>query len=72
MTDAASTPSDIGDQIGEQLAAWRPETNAEDVVQAIMVAIEHYSIHTEVPSETGLRTILFGLKDRIDARIQSL
>ena len=66
-----ATLGEIGAVLGNQLATWRPEANAEDVTQAIMVALERYSIQTEGSGEGGLRTIIFRLREGLDARLKS-
>ena len=63
---------DVGHEMATLLAQWRPEMNAEDVSDAIMHAMERYSITLEGPGETGLRSCLFSLKDKIDERIRSI
>ena len=60
---------DIGHDMADLLLAWRPQFSSSDVASAIMHALEHYSVELEGPGETGLRTCLFQLKDKIDHRI---
>lgn len=63
---------DIGHDMADLLLAWRPGFGSSDVASAIMYALEHYSIQIEGSGETGLRTCLFLLKDKIDQRIMSI
>ena len=63
---------DVGHEIAELLLAWRPEMSAEDVADAIMHALERYSIEIEGPGEIGLRSCLYRLSEGIAARHRSI
>ena len=63
---------DIGHEMAELLAQWRPEINGEDIASAVMHALERYSITLEGGSESGIRSCLFSLKDKVESRIRSL
>ena len=65
-------PIDVGHEITALLQDWRPEMDADAVTDAIMHALERYSINLEGGSETGMRSCLFRLRDKIDQRIRSL
>ena len=63
---------DVRHEISQVLLEWRPEMNAENVVSAIMHALEDYSITIEGSGESGLRACLFALKEKSDNRIRSI
>ena len=44
----------------------------EEAASAVMRQLEHWSIETEGPGETKLRTALFALIDKANARIRSI
>lgn len=63
---------DVGHEMAKLLVEWRPDISGEDVASAIMHTLEHYSITLEGASESGMRSCLFRLRDKIDQRIKSL
>ena len=68
----AKNHADVGKEMGDLLLAWRPKMSPEDVADALMSALEFYSMGLEGPSEVGLRSGLYRLTDRIEARHRSI
>ena len=63
---------DVGEEIADLLAEWRPQINGEDVASAIIYALEHYSVELEGGSESGMSGCLFRLRAKVDQRIREL
>ena len=63
---------DVGHEMANLLVEWRPDMNREDVASAIIHALLRYSITIEGSGESGLRSCLFALRDKIDEEIKSI
>ena len=60
-------------EMADVLLKWRPNIGdaTDDVVSALMHSMERYSIESEGSGETGLRGLVFKLRDAIDERTMS-
>ena len=63
---------DVGQEMADLLLAWRPEMNSTDVVDAIMHALERYSIEIEGSGELGLASCIRKLEKELDDRRRSI
>ena len=63
---------DVGHEMADLLLEWRPKMSPDDVVDAIMHALERYSIELEGPGESGLLRCLRLLEENIEERIRSI
>ena len=59
------------DRLSADLANNLPDMPTEETVSILMSALERYSIKAEGPGETGLRGIVYGLRDALEERMQS-
>ena len=64
---------DVGHEMADVLLKWRPNIGSatDDVASALMHAMEWYSTESEQVSESGLRALVFKVKDGINMRIMS-
>ena len=67
-------PIEVGHEIADLLIAWRPSAkqSGKEISDAIIFALEHYSIESEGAREIGLRSILQHLRQQIEWRYQSI
>lgn len=64
-------PTEVSQAIADVLLEWRPQIHAEEVVTAIMYALELYSLQAEIGEQVGFASLLFDLKRNVDQRLTS-
>ena len=76
QTTKLVSPLEIGDDIFSIISGWkqniRDDDVPEEIVAAVMHALERYSIQSEGAGETGLLQTLMKLRDETNARIRSI
>jgi hypothetical protein len=63
---------DVGHEMAALLREWRPKIKGEDVAEAIIHALERYSIDIEGPRELGLMSCLTKLQIKMEERLRSI
>ena len=63
---------DVGQEIANLLLILEPKMEPEDIVGALMHALERYSIELEGASESELSQCIHELRERLDNRLRSI